>query len=105
MAQGKRQVRGRREGQDGRSREIFEIAMAQRRHDSFGKRLRTFDLEELGGMSAAEPARVRANGWLVLPDMVTMHGPLRYDVNGETPCPCEDCEGARAAWRERTGIE
>lgn len=43
-------------------------------------------------MSAAELARVRANGWLALPDLITPHAP---------PCACEDCETARADWRDR----
>jgi len=95
MAQGKRQVRGRREGQD-RSRELFEICLAQRRADARGKRLRTFDLDELAGMSANELARVRANGWLSLPDLITPHAP---------PCSCDGCEAARESWRAKTGLE
>jgi hypothetical protein len=47
-------------------------------------------------MNANDLARVRANGWLVLPDLITPHAP---------PCSCEDCETARAVWRDRCGID
>jgi hypothetical protein len=80
-----------RPGQD-RCRQILEVCLAQRRTDTYGRRLRVFSLEELAGMSAAELAKVKASGWLVLPDLITPHAP---------PCECEDCEITRAQWRAR----
>ena len=94
MAQGrKRQVRGRREGQD-RNRDIFEVCLAQRRSDTYGRRLRVFSLNELSNMNANLLDKVRADGWLSLPDLQLPHTP---------PCECADCEQAKANWRERCG--
>jgi hypothetical protein len=85
-----------RKPRPGQDRNVFEICLAQRRQDTYGRRLRVFSLDELAGMSAAELAKVKAAGWLVLPDLITKHPP---------PCPCIDCETARAEWRERTDRE
>ena len=83
-----------RKARPGQDRNVFEICLAQRRQDTYGRRLRVFSLDELAGMNANDLARVRAAGWLVLPDLITKHPP---------PCSCEDCAAAREAWGELTG--
>jgi hypothetical protein len=91
-----------RPGKD-RSQEIFEICLGQRRADSRGRRLRTFSMDELAGMSAAELAAVKRDGWTVLPDLITPHGPTGHDAEGIIECQCADCASAREAWQELTG--
>jgi hypothetical protein len=82
-----------RPGKD-RSQEIFKICLGQRRTGSFGKRLRTYSMDELDGMSPAQLAAVKRDGWTVLPDLLLPHAP---------PCLCKNCELARENWRARTG--
>jgi hypothetical protein len=83
--------------------ELLNVCISQRRHDSFGRRLRVFHLDELSEMSAAELARVKADGFLSLPDLQQEHAPKVGADGDEIWCPCDACSTARAVWRAESG--
>jgi hypothetical protein len=101
MARNKRRLLNRRSEDD--LKEVSTLVEHQRRYDTDGRRLAGFSSEQIAAMDARQRVAVRADGWLVLPDLVTLHGPLSCTRERIELCPCAGCASARVEWRKRTG--
>lgn len=88
------------------AREILWLTLHQRRYDTYGSPLETFSFEELQDMAPEQRKCWRAKGWLELPALITPHAPVNPKGDGPVEwCACEECECARAAWRQETGLK
>ena len=92
-----RWLRGRRDELE----EVFAIVLNQRNYDTNGNRIEGFSWDEVMAMSPRERERVKAEE--DLPDLLTPHAPIKYEVDKVTVCPCVECTAAIEDWRRRTG--
>ena len=82
--------------------EILRVTLSQRHRDTNGNRLPGCTPEEIAVMSIEQREALKSEGWLKLPALVT-HGPVRYEAEKVTLCPCVGCRTTIEDWRSRTG--